>query len=987
MKKSFYYILVAMIAVPLSLFAGTQGKVKGKVVDSQTGEALVGASVAIIGTAFGSTTDINGEFTIGRVEVGTYTLKASYIGYQSVTISNTKVLADLTSETNFKLPAVGVVGQEVVIIAQRPLINKSSTNAVRIVDAEAISNLPARGIDVVIRTQPGVVQRNNGDTYIRGSRPDQTAYTIEGVSISNQLSGARAISITDAALEQVQVQSGGYPAEFPGANGGIVSASLKTGGADFHATMQGETDNYTGQNKKSLGGYSYGYSDYTVSLSGAVPEIDQLRFFAAVQNTFWRDRNLSFHDGLDYTGVNALVAASARSAAHPTSALQDTLNFAWPAGNLSNGSDNTYQYSGTLLYNAGDVQVKASGSFANRNNRAQPTYRTFFDQMRLPVYNTKDGFAQLKFSHFITPKVSYEISGNYSFRNATTRDPLLGDNFEAYGDTAANWAVGYNPYYYSSGVKQNVEFPDWNILDGTVTFIQPGVLPDAVYVMYRDEHQYKIGGKIDFSAQLDAHTIKLGAEYSQGLVRAFQPELSTRFYTLHDTTLTLAQKESQIRQTGAGNYGYDIYGREIDGDVVLNGSILDFGPPKPTTAGIYLQDKIELSDINLNLGVRYDYISTDSRDFLNPNWIVRDTATSMISDASLKKTDPVSQVSPRVGFSFPVSDRTKFHAQYGQFISPTKGSDSYRSLSTISSQIFTGGFFYSNPVGFGLKPERSTLYEIGFEQQLGENASLDITTYYKDIQDQVTFAQISPEGAAEHGVYQSLVNQDFATTKGVEFKFTLRRVERIEAQVNYTFSDARATGTGPLSIAGTVGGSADPTFIPKFVFPTENNQAHRGTISFDYRFAKDDGGLILERMGLNILFEFNSGFSFTRLKIDGPTTGDGRARIPLEQLGASTTPWFFRLDAKLDKLVGLGLLDAVFYVRVTNLLNRQNAIAVFPRTGDPRDDGWLSTVDGSKKATSLGPQYVTLYNGLNGGLNSGQFDSPRQIVFGMKLLY
>ena len=998
MKKGFYVSWVIALVFPLALFAGTQGKIKGKVVDSQSGEALVGASVAIVGTSFGSTTDVNGEYIISHVEVGTYVVRATYIGYQQVTMSNIGVSSDMTSEANFKLPLIGVVGQEVVIVARRPLINKSSTNAVRLVDADEIANLPARGIDVAIRTQPGVVQRNNGDTYIRGSRPDQTIYTLEGVGINNELSGTtRSVRITDAAVEQIQVQSGGYPAEFPGANGGIVSTSLKTGTEKYVVSLQGESDNYTSQGKKSLGGYSYGYSDYTMTIGGPIPSVDKLRFFAAVQNTFLRDPFERYQTGIDFTGPNALVAAAGFSANHPTTPLTDTLNVSYPDGNVPAGSRNTNTYSGTLLYSLGDIQLKGSGSYSHQRDRAQSSIANIFDMTRLPLYRTDDGFGQLKLTHFITPKISYVASASYTFHLETDQDPILGSNFESYGDPTANKEIGFNNYYYSASVQRYLAFPTWNVYDGTLGFNQPGTL----LTNYRDERQYKFGGKVDFSIQEDAHTIKIGAEYNQGLVRRFLPDLSNRYYILNDPTLSKAEKEKQMRLSGNGtnNYGFDIYGTPINNDVKVTDAngvthLEDFGPRRPTNLGVYVQDKLELSDLNINIGIRYDYLDIDSWDFVNPQKIIRDPVTGLISDSSLVKSAAISQVSPRVGFSFPVTERTKFHAQYGQFISPTKGSDSYRSLTAISTQIFTGGFFYSQPVGFGLKPERSTLYEIGFEQQFGENASLDITTYYKDIQDQVTFAQISPLGGAQQGVYQALINQDFATTKGVEFKLTLRRTNRIETQVNYTYSDARATGTGSLSLSGTVGGSPDPTFIPKFIFPTENNQSHRGSISVDYRFFKDDGGQILERSGLNLLFEFNSGYNYTRLAYDGQgNTTDGRFRIPLELLGSSTTPWYFRLDAKIDKAVTIASLEADFYLRATNLLNTQNAIAVFPRTGDARDDGWLSTQNGAKKAAEQGPQYVALYQAVYGGVNSGVganttlFDTPRQIVFGVKLSY
>ena len=163
-----------------------------------------------------------------------------------------------------------------------------------------------------------------------------------------------------------------------------------------------------------------------------------------------------------------------------------------------------------------------------------------------------------------------------------------------------------------------------------------------------------------------------------------------------------------------------------------------------------------------------------------------------------------------------------------------------------------------------------------------------------------------------------------STTKGVEFKVTLRRINRIEADINYTYSDARATGSTPTSLAGTVAGSQVSDFTPKYIFPVNFNQTHKGSVTLDYRFAKDDGGPVLEQLGLNVLMEFNSGNSYTRLYYTGESIADSRFRTPLELIGESTTPTYFRIDTKLDKTITLGPVDMNIYVYVTNVLNTKN---------------------------------------------------------------
>ena len=180
MQRKLFVVLVLTALIPAVLLA-SGGKIRGKVADAGTGEPLVGANVVVVGTSMGAATNVAGEFLILNVQVGTYTLRTSYVGYQTITISNIRVNNDLTSEVNFTLPAEGVTVGTVEIIAERPLINKSATNAVRIIDNEFFSNIPARGTNTALAIQPGVVLQNN-NVYIRGSRPDEVGYFVEGVN-------------------------------------------------------------------------------------------------------------------------------------------------------------------------------------------------------------------------------------------------------------------------------------------------------------------------------------------------------------------------------------------------------------------------------------------------------------------------------------------------------------------------------------------------------------------------------------------------------------------------------------------------------------------------------------------------------------------------------------------------------------------------------------------------------------------------------------
>jgi len=967
------------------------GKIHGKVTDHETGEALVGATIQVVGTSFGATTDVNGMFTILNLNPDTYVLKASYIGYQTITLSNLAVDANLTTEANFVLPSEGVKVATVEIIAQRPLVNKSATNSVSIMSSDYFANVPFRGVTEAVTLQAGVVERS-GNIYIRGSRADETGFQLEGVGVNNVLYGGNAVNVTQEAVEETQVQLGGYTAEFGGSNGGIVSSSLRSGAENWKASAQLETDNYTKQGTKSLGGYSYGYSDYVGTVSGPIIS-DKIRFFGSVENQFYRDPGAinngvptpGYWGGANFTGANAIVTNGVYSAAHPTVNQADTLNLLYQPGNLTGGGYGSYTYTGTLLFDLGNIKVRGAGSYNATSSQGEASLAEVLDQSRLPLTQTSNGFANLKLTQFLTPNTFYEVNLNYFNNDAKTMDPFLKENFNAYGDSAANAKYGFM-YAGNSSLLGTRNLGYWTTIAGTAID-----MPGTPLSGYSNTAQSSFGGRIDLSSQMNNHALKFGGEYTEYTIRRFALSANgatQRYAILNNPTLSLSQKEADLRYNGfMDNYGYDPLGNEISSDAMVGPNAVDFGPRQPVFAAGYIQDKIELQDIVLNIGLRYDYINPASKSILNSTNIQYVDSLNVIASSSLKDTDPTKQISPRLGFSFPVTDRTVFHAQYGKFIQQSQLRDSYLGLGE-ATYITNGGNWITTVVGYGLRPERSTQYELGFSQQVSENASFDATAFYKDIRDQIEAAYLVPTAGATNRAYLAYINGDFATTKGLELKFTLRRVERMQAQANFTLSDARATGSSSADLEG----AAYNAYVAKTISPVTFNQANHGDASLDYRWAKNDGGPILQRLGINLLMKFGSGYAFTRVNANGSLADqetDVRSTVPVEALGQSTTPWTYELDLRIDKTVSIGSLTADFYIYAENLLNTQNIVTVFARTGDPADDGWLNSTAGLNQAqqSSNAALYDQIYSATYLGNNSGNYGVPRQIRFGVNLEY
>jgi hypothetical protein len=979
MQRGLYSLLVILALVPALLFGA--GKIRGKVIDVGTGEPLVGANVVVVGTSMGAATNVSGEFVILNVPAGTYSLRTSYVGYQTITISNNRVNSDLTTEVNFQLPGEGVTVGTVEIVAERPLINKSATNAVRIIDAEFFDKIPARGTNTAITIQPGVVTVG-GNIYIRGGRPDEVGYRVEGVNTTDIINGAAGglLYTTAESVEQIQVQAGGFSAEFGNANAGLVQSQLRIGNADrWKVSVLGETDNYTSQNKEALGGYSYGYSDFTGTVSG--PLVGKtLRFFGSVQNTFYRDPTLTVREPYaltNYVTDNTITPKHAGT-------VGDTIPLISQGGNAIGGQDNRWAYTGTVMLDMSNVQVKLSGSYAARQTRNTTAYQEIFNLSRLPLNKLKNGFADIRLTTVFSPTTFLEVRGNYFASDTRTMDPDLQDNFFAYGDSIANAKLGYALY------KDGQNYSRYTFFNGALGAAGSLSQPGRQITNYAKNQTSSVGGRVDFTSQLKRNELKVGGEFTRYTIRRYNPGSSLGWATLVKQAANQAELENLVNKSqgvGADLLGYDIFGNKLDNDVVIDNGVLYFGPRHPVFAAIYATDKIEFSDIILNLGLRWDYIDPNSVDTPDPGTL-QFNGEDYILSSYYRNTPKTSQISPRIGFSFPVTDRTVFHSQYGKFIQQSRLNDSYRGAAQMSGNI-KAGLWNATPNGWGLQPERTTQYELGFSQMVSDNASFDVTAFYKDIQDQVQFVMIPPTGG-EAPIYTALANSDFSTSKGIELKFTLRRTQRLSAQVNYTFMDARSTASDPRSSNGIWQLGLGPNALPKFIQPTNFDFRHSGSVLLDYRFAKNEGGPILSQLGLNLLFQFNSGHAMTRVAANstiGPNPGDERFRDAIEPPGSSTTPWFFQLDGRLDKTVPIGPLEVDFYVYVINILGTDNPVNAFIRTGDTQDDGWFATPGGqSNLATpSLGQRWADMYSALYLGRNSLNFGPPRQIRFGLKL--
>jgi outer membrane receptor protein involved in Fe transport len=955
-KKIFAVLVFVSILCSLGFsnirFSGT-GKVVGKVFDAETKEPLIGASVVILGTSYGASTNIDGEFIIVNVNPGTYSLKASYVGFADQKVEGVRVYADLTQQVDFGLHNKQLQTKEVVVIAEKPLINKNQTNSTATIKAEDIANLPVRDVSAIVANQSGVV-RQNGNIYVRGSRSDAVAFYVDGVLVNDPLFGGSTTPVINNSIEEIQFQAGGFSAEFGGANAGIISTSTRTGKEEYQFSVEAITDNFVAKNsnRKMLGGYSYGSSEYVVTLSGPIlPNDKRFKFYVAGSNNFDRS-GARFWDGVNLPGL------------FDPSNPKDTVNLVLPAGYITNAGSQSWRVQGNVTADLKPMLFRLGGSFYTYNYRGGVGITDALNPRRTPYTEGYTGTLNLKTTFVASATAYLDLNLNYYEDYTATMDYDLRHNLFGYGDSVANAKYGYT-------LRADGQNPTSYSLYGQSIY-RPGTQEAA----YQKRHDKSYQVKLDYFWQIGLNNeIKTGVDYKRWTIRRY---LFNYVFNLFPYVQEAPDDPTNWYHS-LDNYGYDTYGNESN----QSGG---FAPKHPVFFGAYLQDKLEFNDLVVNGGLRLDYIDSDSKQFDNPHNIAFN-ADGTINQAHLVKVDPLLQVSPRLGFSFSLTDRAKFHAQYGKFVQQTRLRDIYQGLTLVSSNI-KGGYAIQSPVGFGLRPERTTQYEIGFSQQLGDNLAFDVTGFYKDIKDQIQLRTIYAEQGAQHGGYYAYVNGDFSTTQGVELKLELRRMERLSGTINYTYSDARGTGSNPSSGFYAVWQAPTSTpYFPQNVAPLDFNQTHRGSINLDYRYIGDDGPTWLHNSGLNLLFTFNSGHNFTLVN------GYGNAKVPLESLNESTTPWNFQLDLHLDKSIKIGTIDANIFVWVINVLNTKNVTDVFGQTGSTTD-GYLQTAEGQGKINGyrntygekFAQNYIALYNAMTNN-NANIYGPPRQIRVGVKIDY
>ncbi len=981
MKPKFLIVacfLACLMAGPI--WGAVTGSITGTVIDSKTQEPLAGVSVSIEGTTMGSKTDVEGRFNIINVPVGAYLLVFSSIGYAKVEVSNVRVSADLATFQNRALEQeTAETGKVITVRAERPMVIKDKTTSVSIVEREQLLAMPTRGFEQVVGIQNSVVRMNSNvdvrqrggreslatapEINLRGGRPSEVAYYVDGFSQQDPLSGISTANINNNAIKEVSVTSGAFSAEYGHVASGIVNVTTNSGSDEFHGNAEVVSDNFA----TPFGYDSFDQNWYSGDISGPLPGLENAYFFFSGERRFLRDRTPSIKTKEVYEqfGLDNLYDEPQR---------------------LPNNHVSGWSYQGKLNFDLTSnikLTVNGNGSIDKwqeyRHYYLNPSFPS--QVAHSPKYDDRNQGLNAKITHTLTPETIYNLSVSY-FRTERYRgDGVLFDDYSAYyrtidGATLPNPEYDlYNLFREGDSVYAGDLFP---LLRDTDDDTLLGYV-DSYWVNYLKRKSTYIGLKGDLTHQFNSHnTLKMGVDFQRHTLRYFENLNATQ--SQDSTTSGLVNRLNR--------YGYGFSTSASDDLDFMNET------KHPINLGVFLQDRFDWRGFIVNAGLRFDYFDYKALRFIdlsNP-FDPAGVANQDLDRTDLEESEKFTRVSPRLGFSFPVSDETQIYINFGKFYQRPDLRRLYVGYDFFEQRI-DGGSYY--PTGSpNLEPEKTTAYEFGLTHQLADNIAFDIVAYYKDVTDLTQIFHL----AATPNSYDIYANSDYGTIKGFDFSLTMRRTRNMSLSLKYSLS--YATGTG--SYANTAFNIAwkQTDGFPKQTFPLDFDQRHSLIGMFDFRTTKGQGPkigdtYILENFGINAVVQIASGTPYTpTLPYDGVTVNTSVQQRPTGPINSANMPWSFVVDMKAEKKIMIGEFQLTPYVWVRNLLNSENVTGVYEGTGKADVSGYLETLEAQQRAAdqtmastgrTRGDEFVYRYQ--LGQSNPKNYSNPRMILVGLRMSF
>jgi len=234
-RKIVMISFMILIALPINDVVAAGGKISGKVVDAETKSPMPGVNIIIIDLTSGAASDLNGDYFILNIPPGTYSLRASMVGYNSTTVQNVDVSINHTTEVNFELSSTVLeLDQDIIVMAERPPVKKDETSTRHYVNAREIVNRPAQQLTQILGTLPGIDTDAQGELTVRRGSMDQVAFLIDGIRARNPLDFEAYTNVNLTSIQELEIITGAFNAEYGEARSGVFNIITKEGGKKFN---------------------------------------------------------------------------------------------------------------------------------------------------------------------------------------------------------------------------------------------------------------------------------------------------------------------------------------------------------------------------------------------------------------------------------------------------------------------------------------------------------------------------------------------------------------------------------------------------------------------------------------------------------------------------------------------------------------------------------------------------------------------------------
>jgi len=915
------FMVILPVFVYASLVAGTTGKIAGKVVDAQTKEALPGVNVLIAGTAMGASSDVDGEYFILNVPPGRYELKASGVGFTPVSVSGVNVTIDQTTRIAFQMQSRTVEIGDVTVTATRPIVQRDLTSTVASVGSDQLSKIPVEDVSTVVNLQAGVIEG-----HFRGGRTNEVKYLIDGVSVNDVFSGNYAMQAEVNSIQEIQVLSGTFNAEYGEALSGVVNQVTKIAGDAYEGEISFYTGDYVttrGDQFKTItrdlpvGGFPvlaepsiflHGGSPtklYNIqgSLSGPVPFTNGLLSFYLSGRKFYDEgyiygrRVFNPSDSSSFAGQDNskwYIGATGDDALVPMN-FQDRLSL-----------------QGKLAVKVGSGKGIVFSGFYQHQKYRDYDYRFQLNPDGDYKKYQKSYLGSASYTHMFSDAMFMDVTGSIfssDFKQYVYEDPL-----DPPMDAASLASVYVDPRYvnpermrdaganaYLTGCTQN-----WHFNHNTRTTT----------------------GRVDVTSQATPlHQIKFGGEVN-----------------LH----RLIYQDYQIHVDASNGF---VPTMPLPGDFDFN-----YYTNNPYQFAVYLQDKIELSYLVVNVGLRYDYFQPDGQRLLYPDQVAAlDSLTPPYPEEYFSKASVKSQFSPRFGLSYPITDRGAVHISYGHFFQIPPFDYLYRNPNLRIPLSGDSPEFVGNVIGNAdLQPQRTTMYEIGLQQELTADLGLTVTGYYKDIRNLLGIVVHIKNNVKKYGEY---VNLDYGAVKGFTVALEKRLVGGFGANVDYTFQVAEGNASDPNDDFNKAQ-SSPPVEVNKQLVPLSWDRRHALNVTVSVGTPGDFIGSLIWRLG--------TGLPYT------PSLQNQRTGLE----NSDNKPLYNTVDLYLTKDFAFSPLRMSVFLKVYNLFDTANEPNVF---GDTGRAGYTLELTRSQQAP-LGVNSIQQYY-----TRPDFFSAPRQVLLGATL--